>query len=136
MAKKIWMYKPTKKSYPKVPELIKAKTKSKADTLIENALKPKYIEPPPKDSDLNYLVDIFSKWHGRYFYFCSRYNCPSPNALSPSFDDKFARLEYVCRDLFNLAYKRYTGQWVEIFSDLSLEECFSEIEEGVHFMPY
>ncbi len=135
MAKRMWMPKPKKKTSPKVPELIKAQIKSKANTLIESVLKPKYIEPPPKDNDFNYLIDIFSKWHGRYFYFCSRYNCPSPRALSPSFEDKFARLEYVGHDLFNLAYKRHTGQWVEIFSDLSLEECFSEIEEGVHFMP-
>jgi len=55
--------------------------------------------------------------------------------MSPSFEDKFARLEYVGADLFNLAYKRHTGQWIEIHFDLSLEKCMSEIEEGVHFMP-
>jgi len=131
----MWMPKPKKKHAPKAPELIKAQVKSKADTLIEKVLKPKYIEPPPKDNDLNYLVDIFSKWHGRYFYFCSRYNCPSPRAMSPSFEDKFARLEYVGQDRFNLAYMRHTGQWVEIYPDLSLKECLNEIEEGVHFMP-
>ncbi|MFC1820890.1 hypothetical protein ACFLZG_07405 [Thermodesulfobacteriota bacterium] len=135
MAKKVWMYKPKKESSPKAPELIKTQLKSKAVALIENVLKPKYIKPPPKDNDFNYLVDIFSKWHGLYFYFCSKYNCPRPRALSPSFEDKFARLEYVGPDKFNLAYKRHTGQWVEIFSGLSLEECFSEIEEGVHFAP-
>ena len=135
MAKRMRMPKPKKKHVPKAPELIKAQVKSKAAALIENVLKLKYIEPPPKDNDFNYLVDIFSKWHGRYFYFCSRYNCPSPRAMSPSFEDKFARLEYVGHDLFNLAYKRHTGQWIEIFFDLSLKECFSEIEEGVHFIP-
>ena len=135
MTKRMWIPKPKKKTYPKVPDLIKAQVKSKADTLIENVLKPKHIKPSPKDTDLNYLVDIFSKWHGRYFYFCSRYNCPSPRALSPSFEDKFARLKYVGRDLFNLAFKRHTGQWIEIFSALSMEECFGEIKEGVHFMP-
>lgn len=135
MTKKMWMPKPKKKTSPKVSELIKAQIKLKADTLIENVLKPKYIEPPPKDNDFNYLVDIFSKWHGHYFYFCSRYNCPSPRALSPSFEDKFARLEYVGHDLFNLAYKRHTGQWAEIYPGLSLEECLSEMEDGVHFIP-
>ena len=124
-----------KRSSPKVTDSIKSEVKSRSDELIENVLKPKYIKPPSQNNDLNYLVDIFSKWHGRYFYFCSRYNCPSPRAMSPSFEDKFARLEYVGHDLFNLAYMRHTGQWAEIFSDLSLEECLSEIEEGIHFMP-
>jgi len=135
MTKRMWAYNPKKKSSTKVPDLIKAQVKSRADALIENVLKPKYIKPPPKESDLNYLVDIFSKWHRSYFYFCSRYNCPGPRALSPFFEDNFARLEYVGPDLFNLSYKGHTGQWVEIYSGLSLKDCLSEIEEGVHFMP-
>jgi len=135
MAKKMWVYKPKRKHSPKVPELIKAQIKPKAETLIETVLKPKHIGPPSKNSDLNYLVDIFSKWYRNYFYFCSRYHCPSPRAISPSFEDEFARLEYVAHNQFNLAYKRHTGQWVEIYSGLSLEECFTEIEEGVHFIP-
>ena len=104
----MWVYKPKRKHSPKVPELIKTQIKPKAETLIETVLKPKYIEPPLKNSDLNYLVDIFSKWYRNYFYFCSRYNCPSPRAISPSFEDKFARLEYVAHNQFNLAYKRHT----------------------------
>ncbi len=135
MAKKIWMYKPRKKPTPKVPELTKSHVEIIADALIQDVLKPKYVEPPPQNSDHNYLVDIFSKWYRNYFYFCSKYNCPSPRALSPSFEDKFARLEYVGPDRFNLAYMRHTGQWVEIYSGLSLEECLNEIEEGVHFLP-
>jgi hypothetical protein len=133
--KKVWIHKPKRKSSLKIPELIKAQIQSKADTLIENVLKPKHIEPPPKNTDFNYLVDIFSKWYRHYFYFCSRYNCPSPRAISPSFEDKFARLRYVGPDIFNLAFKRHTGQWVEIYTELSLEECFHEIEEGVHSIP-
>jgi hypothetical protein len=129
------MYKPRKKISTKIPESTKAQVKARADTLVEKVLKPKYIEPPPKNSDFNYLVDIFTKWHGNYFYFCSRYNCPSPRALSPSFEDKFARLEYSGPDRFNLAFKRHTGQWVDIYPGLSLEECFHEIEDGTFFFP-
>ena len=135
MVKRMWVHKPKRKSSPKVTELVKVEVKARADTLIRTVLKPKHITPPPKNSDFNYLIDIFSKWYRHYFYFCSRYNCASPQALSPSFEDKFARLEYVGPDLFNLAYKRHTGQWVEIYSGLSLEECFNEIKEGVHFIP-
>ena len=132
---KVWINKPKKKFSPKVPESIKSQIKARADTSVEKVLKPKYIEPPPKNSDFNYLVDMFTKWYRNYFYFCSRYNCPSPRALSPSFEDKFARLEYGGPDIFNLAFKRNTGQWVEIYSELSLEECLHEIAEGPHFIP-
>lgn len=134
MTKYTWA--PTKKrSIRKISDSIKSEIKLKADALIDRVLKPKYIQPPPEDNDFNYLVDIFSKWYRAYFYFCSRCNCPSPNAMARSFNSNFARLEYVDRDRFNLAYMRHTGQWFEIWFDLSLEECLDEIENGVHFMP-
>ena len=135
MATKTWAYRPQKKSSPKVSDRIKGEVKLRVDNLIESVLKPKYIKPPPKDSDFNYLVDIFSKWYRHYFYFCSKYNCPGPNALAPSFDSKFARLEYVGPDEFNLAYMRHTGQWFEVDSGLSLEECLRAIETWGHFIP-
>ena len=50
------------------------------------------------------------------------------------YNSNYARLEYVDRDRFNLAYMRHTGKWVEIGFDLSLEECLDEIENGPHFM--
>ena len=124
-----------KKSGIKITDALKSKVKEKADSLIGNVLKPKYIKPPPEDNDFNYIVDIFSKWHRSYFYFCSKYNCPSPNAMAPSFNSNFARLEYVGGDKFNLAYMRHTGKWLEISFDLSLEECLDEIENLPHFMP-
>ena len=43
-------------------------------------LKPKFIKPPPKDPKWNYIIDIFTKWHSSFFYFCSTYACPGPNA--------------------------------------------------------
>ena len=124
-----------KKSGIKITDALKSEVKEKTGSLIENVLKPKYIKPPPEDNDFNYIVDIFSKWHRSYFYFCSKYNCPSPNAMAPSFNSNFARLEYVGGDKFNLAYMRHTGKWLEISFDLSLEECLDEIEKLPHFMP-
>jgi len=124
-----------KKSGIKVSGTLKNEAKAKTDSLIDNVLKPKYIKPPPENNDFNYIVDIFSKWHGGYFYLCSKYNCPSPNAMAPSFNSNFARLEYIGGDKFNLAYRRHTGKWFEISFDLLLEECLEEIENLPHFMP-
>ncbi|MFQ5560743.1 MAG: hypothetical protein ACE5FU_09185 [Nitrospinota bacterium] len=106
-----------------------------ANELVETVIKPKSIEPPPEDGNLNYLVDIYTKWHRNYFYFCSKYCCPSSSAISPSFESKFARMEYVGDDCFNLSYMRHTDQWWELFPEQSLDDCLEAIKEQPHFMP-
>jgi len=118
-----------------VSDSIKFQLKAEADILVENILKPRFIEPPPKEYDYNYLVDIFTKWYRNYFYFCSKYNCPGPNAISPSFESKFARLEYAGPNNFNLSYMRHTEQWIEIESELSFDQCLKIIEEDALFNP-
>ena len=134
-AQKRWVYVPPKPPKPKVPDTVKAQVKQKSDELIESVLKPKHIKEPSEDQQFNYLADLFSKWYRHYFYFCSTYNCPGPNAISPSFEDKFARLEYVGGSKFNLSFMRYTGQWVEIERNLSLDQCLKAIQEDPFFMP-
>jgi len=133
--KKMWVYSPSKPPKPKVPESVKSDLKKKADKLIETVMKPQYVKEPPKDMVFNYIVDIFSKWYRNYFYFGAKYNCPSPNAISPSFESKFARMEYLENGNFNLSYMRHTQQWWEIYSDLPMDECLKLIEEGGQFMP-
>ncbi len=91
--------------------------------------------PPPTIDDYNYIADIHSKWYRNYFYFCATYNCPSPNAISPSFETKFARMEYIADNKFNLAYMRHTEQWFEVFQDISMDECLKLIEENPIFTP-
>ena len=125
--KKRWMYVPPKPAKPKVPEYLKPAVKSKADEFVESFLKPTFIKDPPKDYEWNYVVDIFTKWYQRYFYFCSTWRSPSPNAISEYFEIRFARLEYAGDEKFNMAYMRYTGQWWEIFQDLTLDGCIEEI---------
>jgi len=129
-AKKLWLSSSPKQSKPTVPDTEKQLIEQKCNELIETEFKPKYIESPPTDHDLNYRTDIFGKWYRNYFYFCSTYNCPSPRAISPSFESRSARLEYVGEDCFNVAYMRHTGQWWEILHGLSLEECLSEIRNN------
>jgi hypothetical protein len=125
--KKRWMYVPPKPPKPKVPDSVKSVVKTKADEFVESFLKPNFIKPPPKDYQWNYPVDIFTKWHQTYFYFCSTWRSPGPNAISEYFESRFARLEYAGGEKFNMAYMRYTGQWWEIFQSLTLEECIEEM---------
>lgn len=127
---------PPRAQKPKLPGAIKAALEEKATGLVERVLKPKFIKPPPEKEPFNYLVDIYSKWYRNYFYFCAKYCSPAPNALSPYFESKFARMEYVGPGArFNLSFMRHTGQWVEIYQGMPLDECFSAIEYDPWFQP-
>ena len=137
MAKrKAWMIRPRKSSQPSVPDLIKAEVEAKAANLIENVLKPKHVLPPKKDRQFNYITDIGTKWSKNYFYFISTYACPGPNALSPTFESKFARMEYLGDGKFAVYFMRYTGkEWVGIFDALSVDECMKAIRDDSMFVP-
>jgi hypothetical protein len=133
-----WVYDPAgafRQSKKPVPAEIQHEVQRRAQALIESTLKPRYIQPPPKKAELNYLVYIFCKWRGPFFYFCSRYCSPGPHTLSSSFESRFARLQYAGDRRFNLAHYRHTGQWWEIAQLLSLDECLAEIEAGGVFTP-
>jgi len=122
------MHVPPTPAKPKMPDDLKLEVQRKADEFLESYLKPAFIRPPPEDHQWNYIVDLFTKWHQRYFYFCSKYRCPSPNRISEFFESRFARLEFVGNGRFNVSYMRHTGQWWEIFQQLTLEECFEEMK--------
>lgn len=114
---------------------IKQEVNQKAGELIENVLKPKHVQPPPKGRQLNYLVDITTKWLGSKCYFISIYRSPGPHAVSSTFETKFARVEYVGNGKFALSFQRHTGQWVELYDALSVDECLTAIRDDPWFMP-
>ena len=132
---KRWIYSPPKQPKPKVPEDVKTDLEKKAEALIETVLKPTHVKPPPEDPRFNYIVDIYTKWYRSYFYFCAKYASPGPTAISPFFDTKFARLEYIGNGRFNLSFMRHTGKWVEIRTGLSMDECLSDIQDDPLFCP-
>lgn len=130
-----WAYSGRGKPSAKLPEGLKAELERKANQIVETVLKPKYVVPPPEDARWNYIADIYTRWHGSYFYFCARYNRPDPNAPEPHFESRFARMEYVGQNQFNLSFMRYTGQWVEIYQSLSVDECLESIQNDPFFQP-
>lgn len=135
MIKKTWILHPPKRIKHKVPESVKARVSERADHLIQSTLKPEHIKLPPKDDRFNYIVDIHSKWYHSYFYFCATYRCPSADAISEFFETRFARLEYAGNERFNLSYMRHTGQWIELLTELTLEECLESIKSEPHYLP-
>jgi len=129
-----WDIRPAKKRVS-VTASIKAQVETEAKALIEHVLRPKYVLPPANDEKSNYITDIGAKWYRNYFYFFSIYTCPSPNALSPSFESKFARMEYLGNAKFALYFMRYTGEWVGIYDALSVDECMKAIQDDPWFVP-
>jgi hypothetical protein len=133
---KMWVYSPPKPPKLKVPDILKARVASSAAGLVNTYLKPTHIKPPRKNTRWNYIVDIYTKWHRNCFYFCAKYASPGSNALTPFFGTRFARMEYKeGRGRFNLSYMRHTGKWLEIYRDLSLDQCLEFIKDGGLFLP-
>lgn len=128
-----WVYRPGPAS--RIPDSVRNEIAAKANEITETLFKPRYLKPPPKKARFNYIVDIYTKWHKNCLLFRARYACPGPRALSPFFEDSFTRLAYMANGRFNLAYMRHTGKWQEVFTDLSLEEAFSEIRDQPFFHP-
>src|SRR6476619_1123164 len=120
--RKAWQIRPSKqKPTTPLPDSLKAEVQAKAEALIEDVLKPEYVQPPPKDGQFNYIIDIGAKWYRNYFYLFSTYACPGPNALSPTFESKFARMEHLGGGRFALYAMRHTGkEWVGILDALSV----------------
>ena len=118
-----------------VLQAIKQEVNRKAGDLIQNVLKPKHIQPPPTGHQLNYLVDITTKWLGSKCYFISVYRNLGPHAVSPTFETKFARMEHVGNAKFALSFMRHTGQWVELYDALTVDECLKAIQDDPWFQP-
>ena len=128
-----WVWAPKKPSV--VPAALKEEVSAKGDRLVREYIKPTYVEPPPKKPRYNYLVDVHTKWRGRYYYFISKYASPGPNRIAPFFYSGFARLEYTGNNRFNLAYFRHTGQWWQVHSNLTLRKALDLIRECGLFHP-
>ena len=134
-SKRTWVWELRKPTPPPVPSDLKAEVEAKANELIRDFLEPKCVKPPPKDKRWNYLTGISTKWHRSFFYFVGHYASPGPDALSPTFDSPFTRMEYIGDGRFNLAYMRHTGKWWEVYQGLTVDDCLEAIRGQVIFQP-
>ena len=133
--KKTWVYSPVRDPKAAASDATRAEVERKANELIGTALTPKHVQPPPENPQFNYVVGLSTKWHGRYFYLVATYACPGPNAVAPTFEVNFARLEHTGLGRYNLAFLRHTGKWHELFAGLTLDECLKSIKDDPWFQP-
>jgi hypothetical protein len=138
MAKRQWTWVASPKRAPKpmLPDHLKAEVQDMATALVEEFLKPEFIKPPPKNWRWNYIIDVSTKWHRSFFYFIATYRSRGPTAIKPTFEAPFARLEYIGKRRFNLAYMRHTDNWWEVYEDLTPNKCLKIIRENPVFQPW
>jgi len=129
--KKTWVYSPPRKPKPKVPDEIRQALQEKGDEIVEKIFKSDYLKPVPEQLTINHLIDFYTKWYRNYFYFCSKYKCP-PEAHSSSFESKFARIEYIGNNMFELSYMRHTGQWGQLETG-TMDDCLKSISTMVPY---
>jgi hypothetical protein len=114
---------------------LKAEVETKANDLIVNVLKPRYVKPPSRNEQFNYITDITAKWFRNNFYFTATFASPCPNAPSPTFEWKFARMEPLGDGTFALYAMRYTGkEWVGVFDAQTVDECIKSIQDDPWFV--
>lgn len=133
--RKIWQLTPPRKASVKVPDTAKKLIQEEGDRFIESTLQSQHIKKNPPDSILGSCKEIYGKWYRSFFHFCAikQYRCSDD--LCPPMEIRFARLEYMGDNQFNLAYFRHTGQWWTIKEGISLEECLREIEINPFLQP-
>jgi hypothetical protein len=129
--KKTWVYSPPRKPKPKVPDEIRQALQEKGDEIVEKIFKSEYLKPVPEQLTINHLIDFYTKWYRNYFYFCSKYKCP-PEAYSSSFESKFARMEYIGNNMFELSYMRHTRQWGQLETG-TMDDCLKSISTMVPY---
>src|SRR5260221_11466636 len=128
-----WAMYPRKTSTASLPESLQMEVSTKANELIETVLKPKNIQPPPENPQLNYLVDIYGNGPHKAFYFCADYRVAGPNPIEPGFEAKFARMQYAGNRRFHLSFMRHTGQWIQLYTDLTVDEGIETIRDDPYF---
>lgn len=112
--------------------------KQELTTLFEpliNHYKQKYIIAEPNKKH-NYIIDFYSKSYRSFFYLCAKFKAEYPNRILDEFENKFARLEFVEPNKYNLAYYRHTGQWWTVENDVMAEYCFKNIKDNPLFFSW
>ncbi|GAC1432081.1 MAG: hypothetical protein PVS3B3_16720 [Ktedonobacteraceae bacterium] len=126
-------FNPRKTTAAPLPEALKAEVTTRANELIETVLKARYVQPPPENPRFNFIVDIYGKWYHKAFYFCAKYQVAGPNPTEPYFEAKFARMQYAGNRKFHLSFVRHTGQWIQIYTDLTVDACLEAVRDDPYF---
>ncbi len=57
------------------------------------------------------------------------------DVIRPTFENKYARIEFLKEEKHNLAYFRHTGKWWTTEYEITLKKALSEIKTNAVFWP-
>ena len=126
--KKVWVLTPKRKV---MTEADKTQLTVLFEPLI-NDYKKKLIKAKPNKKH-SYVIDFYSKFYRGFFYLCAEYKAEHENRRFDGFEVKFARLEFIETNKYNLAYVRHTGQWWTVNENVTAEYCFGNINNNPLF---
>lgn len=137
-SRKTWQLTPPRKKSVKVPDTVKQQIQEKCDRFIEGTLKPQHLEKKPPDSILGSCEEIYGKWYRSFFHFYAVMRFRPSDDPSPPVENRFARLEYMGDNQFNLGnesplLKQALPQLTDIAQEVGLELKGSVISlDGVY----
>jgi hypothetical protein len=117
----------------------KAAIAARCERFIAEVLKPRFL-PEVRPTEFNYPVDILGKWRGSKYSFITRYRSGFPENLGEEFDAAFTRLDHAYGHpravVFDVMWRRHTGQWWRLYSAVTLDEALRQIETDLHLQPH
>jgi hypothetical protein len=117
----------------------KAAIATACEGFVATTLKPRFL-PEVRPTRFNYPIDIFGKWRGSKYSFITRYRSGFPDNLGEEFDSAFTRLDHVeesvVETLFDVMWRRHTGQWWRLNASVTLEEALRLIATESLLQPH
>jgi hypothetical protein len=132
---KIWVYNPQKRKIA-ISDKTKSETGFACERFIEEYLRPRFVRPfSPKNKKEQQCVDFSLKQYRNFIYFKAVYKDLRPDVIAETYEYPIARLRYMDKNFFHLAYYRHTEEWWEITygEGNSLEECFDLMRKIPNF---
>jgi hypothetical protein len=90
------------------------------------------LPPLQEPQQFNQCVDFKASWRGSYYTLNAVYQS-APNSAIQSFEVGVARLTFLGKDHYALAYFQHTEKWHVIFPSISLEDAIEAVKSDPWF---
>jgi hypothetical protein len=120
--------KPRSPPKPKVADEVREAIDAQVASVVAK-LKQRFCKKP-KNPQLNWPDDLFTRWHRDALYFVLVMR--TPHGRPPTFETHAARMEHAGNGKFNLAVPMRRG-WNTVERNASPEECLEAVDDLIHY---
>lgn len=101
---------------------------------VQTVLKPRAVIEQPNGQKYNSAVDVIARWRGRSAYIITSYRVGTlGDEPGDTFEAPLARITAAARNRVSLSYMRHAGRWIELGSDLRIDECIETVRDDELF---